>query len=107
MAISGFQTLMRPALQTLADGGELRVQTIRDVLAREFGLTEAELEQRLRSGTTKTYANRVAWTLSHMKGAGLIESPRAASTGSPNAAARRCPRPATAIASISAASVSS
>ncbi len=76
MAIPDFQTLMRPALQTLADGAELRVQTIRDVLAQEFGLTEAELEQRLPSGRTKTYANRVAWTLSHMKGAGLIESPR-------------------------------
>ena len=76
MAIPDFQTLMRPALRTLADGAELRVQTIRDVLAQEFGLTEAELEQRLPSGTTKTYANRVAWALSHIKGAGLIESPR-------------------------------
>lgn len=76
MSIPDFQTLMRPALQTLADGAELRVQMIRDVLAKEFGLTEAELEQRLPSGRTKTYANRVAWTLSHLKGAGLIESPR-------------------------------
>jgi hypothetical protein len=31
---------MRPALQTLADGAELRVQLIRDLLAKEFGLTE-------------------------------------------------------------------
>jgi restriction system protein len=76
VAIPDFQSLMRPLLLVLSDRQEHPVQNIRDALARQFGLTDDELEERLPSGRTKTYVNRVAWALSHFKGAALVESPR-------------------------------
>lgn len=75
MAIPDFQTLMRPLLVALADGHEHPVPAIREALALQFGLTEDDLEERLPSGRTTTYVNRVAWALSHLKGAAAIGSP--------------------------------
>jgi restriction system protein len=68
------QTLMRPALSLLSDGEEWRVDRIRETLATQFDLTEAELEQR--SGRQRTFTNRVAWALAHMKGAQMVDRPR-------------------------------
>lgn len=76
MPIPDFQALMRPLLAILADGEERPVQVIRETLAEQFELTEQELEERLPSGRTRTYVNRVAWALAHLKGAACIESPR-------------------------------
>jgi restriction system protein len=78
VAIPDFQSLMRPLLVVLAEGTEQPVQTIRETLAQQFGLTEEELEERLPSGRTRTYVNRVAWALSHLRSAGLIDSPQRA-----------------------------
>lgn len=66
---------MRPLLLALADGQDYPVPAIRKALAVQFGLTEDDLEERLPSGRTRTYVNRVAWALSHLKGASLIDSP--------------------------------
>jgi restriction system protein len=74
--IPDFQSIMRPLLAVLADGQDETVQTIRDTLARQFELTDEELEQRLPSGRDRTYRNRVGWALTHLKGAVVIESPR-------------------------------
>lgn len=52
------------------------MKSIREALAQQFQLTETELEERLPSGRDRTYRNRVGWALTHLKGAGLIESPR-------------------------------
>lgn len=60
----------------LADGEERPVEVIRGTLAEQFGLTEEELEERLPSGRTQTYVNRVAWALAHLKGAACIEPAR-------------------------------
>ena len=57
----------------LSDGQEHPVQSIRDILARQFGLTDEELDERLPSGRTQTYVNRVAWPLAHFNGAALVE----------------------------------
>lgn len=76
MAIPGFQLLTRPLLAFLADGQERSVQVIRKTLAEQLDLTEEELEERLPSGQTQTYVNRVAWALAHLKGARCIASPR-------------------------------
>lgn len=76
MAIPDFQSLMRPLLALLADGEERPVQGIRDTLADQFGVTGEELEERLPSGHTQTYVNRVAWALAHLKGAACIASPQ-------------------------------
>jgi restriction system protein len=76
------QTLMRRTLSLLSDGEEWRVDRIRETLATQFDLTEEELEQRLPSGRQRTFTNRVAWALAHMKGDLMVDSRVAAYTGS-------------------------
>lgn len=75
MAIPDFQAVMLPVLRDLAQGERTGQQTI-EALATQFALTPEELSQRLPSGKQTTFTNRVAWAKSHLKGAGLIESPR-------------------------------
>lgn len=75
MPIPDFQSVMRPLLDYLSDGlTRDRVETI-DHLAKHFRLTDAELSELLPSGKQPVFDNRVAWAKSHLKGAGLLESP--------------------------------
>lgn len=67
---------MLPFLRDLAASGERTGQETLDALAAHFALTPEELAQRLPSGTQGLFTNRVAWAKSHLKGAGLVESPR-------------------------------
>jgi restriction system protein len=75
MSIPDFQTAMLPVLRDLSRG-ERTGQEILEALASEFALSADDLAQRLPSGKQTTFSNRVAWAKSHMKGAGLVESPR-------------------------------
>lgn len=76
MAIPDFQTLMRPLLELHADGSEKTQPDLRDALARQFELTEDDLAEKLPSGASRTFVNRVAWASTHMKEAGLLVKPR-------------------------------
>jgi restriction system protein len=75
MAIPNFQQIMLPLLRLL-EQGENSGQAVLDAMATHFGLTPEELAQRLPSGTQTTFANRVNWAKSHLKNAGILESPR-------------------------------
>lgn len=75
MTIPDFQSSMLPVLRDLAQGERTGQETL-DALALHFGLTPEELAERLPSGKQATFNNRVAWAKSHLKGAGLVESPR-------------------------------
>ena len=67
---------MLPLLEHLSDGNEhANLETLKS-LAEHFQLTEDELAQRLPSGLQAVFTNRIAWAKSHLKAAGLIESPR-------------------------------
>lgn len=76
MAIPDFQTVMLPLLIHLRDGQEHANQETLTALAEQFRLTEEERAQLLPSGQQPIFTNRVAWAKSHLKAAGLIESPR-------------------------------
>jgi restriction system protein len=78
VAIPDFQTLMRPLLELHADGGEKTQDELRRALAEHFALTSEELEQRLPSGTARTFVNRAGWASSYMTQAGLLAKPRRA-----------------------------
>jgi restriction system protein len=67
---------MRPLLVYLADGQERGSQETFEALANEFALTPEERAQLLPSGKQPVFVNRVAWAKSHLKGAGVLESPR-------------------------------
>lgn len=66
---------MRPLLALHGDGREHTQQELRDALAVEFSLSPEELEEKLPSGTARTFVNRVAWASTHMKEARLLEKP--------------------------------
>jgi restriction system protein len=74
MAIPDFQSIMLPLLRLAGDGADWLVAEARDRLAGEFGLTDEERDQLLPSGTQRTFANRLAWSVVYLKQAGLLES---------------------------------
>src|SRR5262249_51648984 len=74
MPIPDFQTLMLPFLQATSGGAEHTNHEIEMTLAKQYGLTEAELQQMLPSGK-KVFASRVAWAKAYLKHAGLLDSP--------------------------------
>lgn len=55
-----------------SDGNEHSVAAARDAIADKFELTEAEREERLPSGSTKTFHNRVAWAKTYLERACLL-----------------------------------
>lgn len=66
---------MRPALAAL-DGKETRsLQQIRESVAEALEIDEEDQAQLLPSGKQTTYSNRVAWALTHMGKAGLVDRP--------------------------------
>lgn len=75
MAIPDFQTVMLPLLRHLADGPRSGQESV-EAMAIHFALTPEEIAERLPSGSQSRFTNRVAWAKSHLKAAGLIESPR-------------------------------
>jgi restriction system protein len=76
VAIPDFQKIMPVLLQHLADGAERSNQETLDALAGHFGLTAAERAELLPSGKQAVFTNRVAWAKSHLKQAGLLQSPK-------------------------------
>ncbi len=75
MAIPDFQSIMRPLLEHLADGEVHRNRDTNEYLAQHFLLSEDELAEMLPSGFARLFDNRIGWAKTHLKGAGLIESP--------------------------------
>lgn len=75
MTIPDFQTLMRPVLAHLSDGSTRRSRDIKDAMADEFALTEAERAEMLPSGRQRTIDNRAGWALTYLSQAGLIARP--------------------------------
>lgn len=76
MAIPDFQSIMRPFLDVVADGQERTMKEMVQVLAQKFRLSETELEELLPSGQARVFMNRVAWTKTHLKAAGLVDNPQ-------------------------------
>ena len=76
MAIPDYQTCMLPPLRQLSDGHEYALRDAEPDLAQHFGLTAAELAERLPSGQQRVFKNRLGWASSYLKKAALLESPR-------------------------------
>lgn len=76
MPIPDFQAIMLPLLNSLADN---RAHTTREVvkaLGEHFHLTERDRSELKSSGKQPLFDNRVQWAVFHLKGAGLLDSPR-------------------------------
>ncbi|MDR2813242.1 MAG: restriction endonuclease [Prevotellaceae bacterium] len=74
--IPDFQTLMLPLLDLVKDKKEYRSNDIVDALAEKFDLSEDERQELLPSGVDFLFRNRVGWTKTHLKKAGLLDTPR-------------------------------
>jgi restriction system protein len=76
MAIPDFQTIMLPFLKIAGDEKEHSKREANDKLAAYFKLNESELKEMLPSGKQELFDNRVGWTRTYLKKAGLIDTTR-------------------------------
>lgn len=77
MAVPDYQSLMLPLLQFAAKkGNETSTNEAVEFLAKELGLSEDDLKEKLPSGIQSTFVNRVGWAATYMKKAGLLEATR-------------------------------
>ena len=76
MAIPDYQTIMLPLLKFAGDGVEHDLREAVDSLKDEFELSEEERKEMLPSGKQRLFNNRVAWALTYIRKAGLVESPK-------------------------------
>jgi len=77
-SVPDYQSCMLPLLEIASDGEEHSMREAFEVLAKEFGLGEAQLRELLPSGRQTTFENRVGWAKTYLKKAGLLDSPRRA-----------------------------
>jgi len=75
MPIPDFQQIMLPILKCIQDGREHTMQEVIEKTARIVKLNDIERTHRLPSGKQYTFDNRVGWARTHMKKAGLVQSP--------------------------------
>lgn len=76
VAIPDFQTLMRPILEHHEDGADHERAPLRNALADRFNLTGQERAELLPSGRQRRFDNRLAWALTYLVHAGLLERPK-------------------------------
>lgn len=67
---------MLPLLEELADGREHTSADLYQVLANRFGLTEEERTQLMNNGRQPLFHNRVGWSVTYLKKAGLLQAPK-------------------------------
>ncbi len=72
MTIPGFKFVMLPMLQLASDGNEHTVPEAVDRLADHFNLSAEDRSELLPSGTQRRFDNRVAWSRTYLKQAGLL-----------------------------------
>lgn len=74
--IPDYQTLMLPMLNFLSDGSEYTLNQVVESLSKHYELTPEELKIKVPSGQMGLFRNRVGWTRSYLKKAGLIKYPQ-------------------------------
>lgn len=74
MNIPDFQTLMKPFLEVIENGETFHLNDITKELAAKFNLSSEDLKIKVPSGQQLLFRNRITWTASHLKKAGLISS---------------------------------
>lgn len=78
MAVPDFQSFFKPLLDIASDDKEHSMKEAREQIAKDFNLSQGELDEVLPSGTQTKFDNRVAWAKSYFVQAKVLESPRRA-----------------------------
>jgi restriction system protein len=74
--IPNYQAIMLPLLKSVKDKKEYQLNSVVEILANEFKLTEEDKKELLPSGQTFLFGNRVGWARTYLKKAGLLDSPK-------------------------------
>jgi restriction system protein len=72
MSIPDFQMILSPLLEFASDGKEHKLSEAIERLAIHFNLTDAERKELLPSGKQPRFDNRIGWSRTHLKKAGLL-----------------------------------
>lgn len=78
MAIPDFQSIMLPLMQFASDEKEHSLREAIEHLSEYFKLTDTERQELLPSGKQPIFDNRVGWSRTHLKKAGLLDYPNRA-----------------------------
>ncbi len=76
MSVPDFQSLMLPVLRALSQDTEVPISKVRDHVAAAEKLTQEDVEELLPSNNQPVFTNRVAWAVTHMNRARLVEKVR-------------------------------
>ncbi|UZW12854.1 restriction endonuclease [Clostridium pasteurianum] len=75
MAIPTYEEVMLPLLKYISDRNLYNNKMCEEALAKEFNLSDEEVNQKLQSGK-KIFYDRLNWAKTYLKNAGLIEFPK-------------------------------
>ncbi|WP_180022190.1 MULTISPECIES: restriction endonuclease [unclassified Acinetobacter] len=76
MSLPTYDQLMLPLMKLLAEQKEaIKLSSATKILAERSGLSEADLNLRLSSGTKTVFYDRVGWAKTYLVKAGLIQQP--------------------------------
>ena len=78
MEIPDFQSIMLPLLKYSSDNLEHSTNDTIIALAKQYNLSDKDLQKMLPSGTQSVFYNRVFWAKAHLKMAGLIDNTKRA-----------------------------
>lgn len=76
MAIPDYQSAMLPLLHLASDGRMWRARDAYEAIGDEFDVSEAERRELIPSGRQPLLHNRVAWAITYLVKAGLLERPK-------------------------------
>jgi len=76
MAIPSYQEILLPLLDFTKDGKDHSMQEAEEYIAGYFKLSEAERKELIPSGRSFLISNRVGWSRTYLKKAGLIDLPK-------------------------------
>lgn len=75
MAVPKYNEFYNAFLQSIGDGAAHHIRDIRPIVASLWNLSDADLNEKLPSGLKNTFHDRLNWTATYLKKAGLITSP--------------------------------
>ncbi len=78
MAVPDFQSFFKPILDVAADNQEHSVKDTKSIIKLVMNLSEADLSEKLPSGTQFKFDNRIAWAISYFVQAKVLERPKRA-----------------------------
>ena len=77
MPIPKYDEMYRAFLDCLADGQLHKSKEVKDAVAGVFSVSEKERAEMLPSGKQQLFDNRIGWTRTYLKKAGIVQSPAA------------------------------